>query len=110
MRGENARVWDDRGREYLDCVGGHGVGNLGHAHPRVVAAVREQPVEGYIYVGTACSFPEHLQSGVDAAPLKEDDQYPASPESAYGWSKLMGEYEALLMEQEAGIVGSQPIR
>ncbi|MFW2404423.1 MAG: NAD-dependent epimerase/dehydratase family protein [Gammaproteobacteria bacterium] len=75
----------------------------------LVAAVREQPVKGYIYVGTACSFPEHLQSGVDAAPLKEEDQYPACPESAYGWSKLMGEYEALLMEQEDGIPVSIPV-
>ncbi|MDX1390409.1 MAG: aminotransferase class III-fold pyridoxal phosphate-dependent enzyme, partial [Acidobacteriota bacterium] len=42
VRGANARVWDDQGREYIDCVCGHGVANLGHAHPRVVAAVQEQ--------------------------------------------------------------------
>jgi len=71
----------------------------------VVNSVRKHPetIKGYIYVGTACSFPAHLQSGVDAAPLREVDQYPASPESAYGWSKLMGEYEAGLMEKETGI-------
>jgi nucleoside-diphosphate-sugar epimerase len=32
--------------------------------------------------------------------LIEADQYPAAPESAYGWSKLMGEYETLLLEKE----------
>ncbi len=69
----------------------------------VIDSVRRHPVKGYIYAGTACSFPADKQSGVDAAPLKESDQYPASPESAYGWSKLMGEYEAMLMEQETGI-------
>jgi GDP-D-mannose 3',5'-epimerase len=69
----------------------------------VIASVKRHSIKGYIYVGTACSFPASLQSGVDAQPLKEDDQYPASPESAYGWSKLMGEYEALLMEEENGI-------
>jgi acetylornithine/LysW-gamma-L-lysine aminotransferase len=42
LRGQNARVWDDRDREYIDCVCGHGVANLGHGHPRLVAAVREQ--------------------------------------------------------------------
>lgn len=68
----------------------------------VIAAARKHRIKGFIYVGTACSFPAELQSGVEARPLKEEDQYPASPESAYGWSKLMGEYEALLMEQEAG--------
>lgn len=69
----------------------------------LIAAVRRNPVKGFIYVGTACSFPAELQSGINARPLKEDDQYPASPESSYGWSKLMGEYESFLMEQETGI-------
>jgi GDP-D-mannose 3',5'-epimerase len=69
----------------------------------VISAVKRNPVKGFIYVGTACSFPAQLQNGVDARPLKEEDQYPANPESSYGWSKLMGEYEALLMEKEAGI-------
>ena len=41
-RAENARLWDVNGREYLDFVGGIGVLNVGHNHPRVVAAVREQ--------------------------------------------------------------------
>jgi nucleoside-diphosphate-sugar epimerase len=69
----------------------------------VITSVSSSNIKGYIYVGTACSFPAELQTGVEAPPLRESDQYPASPESAYGWSKLMGEYEALLMEQEAGI-------
>ncbi len=71
----------------------------------VINSVRKHPhpVKGFIYVGTACSFPASLQTGVDAAPLREEDQYPAEPESGYGWSKLMGEYEAFLMESETGI-------
>jgi len=69
----------------------------------VVAAARRYPPKGFIYVGTACSFPAHKQTGVDASPLREEDQYPAAPESAYGWSKLMGEYEVMLMGKESGI-------
>jgi len=42
VRGEGARVWDAQGRAYIDCVGGHGVASVGHCHPRVVAAIREQ--------------------------------------------------------------------
>lgn len=42
VRGEGARVWDADGREYIDCAAGHGVANLGHSHPAVVAAVAEQ--------------------------------------------------------------------
>ncbi len=68
----------------------------------VIASVRKFKLAGYLYVGTACSFPLQLQTGVDARPLREEDQYPANPESAYGWSKLMGEYESFLMERETG--------
>jgi acetylornithine/LysW-gamma-L-lysine aminotransferase len=42
VRGAGARVWDADGREYIDCVGGQGAANLGHAHPAVVRAVSEQ--------------------------------------------------------------------
>ena len=42
VRGLGARVWDDQGREYIDCVGGHGVANIGHCNPEVVLAIQEQ--------------------------------------------------------------------
>src|SRR5215472_4298926 len=41
-RGEGAHVWDVEGRHYLDFVGGIGVLNVGHNHPRVVEAVTRQ--------------------------------------------------------------------
>ena len=41
-RAEGSHVWDADGRRYLDFVGGIGVLNVGHNHPRVVAAVRKQ--------------------------------------------------------------------
>jgi acetylornithine/LysW-gamma-L-lysine aminotransferase len=37
-----ARAWDAEGREYIDCVGGQGAANLGHAHPDIVAAISRQ--------------------------------------------------------------------
>jgi len=42
VRGKGAHVWDTDGRQYIDCVGGHGVANLGHAHPAVTQAVTDQ--------------------------------------------------------------------
>jgi acetylornithine/LysW-gamma-L-lysine aminotransferase len=42
VRGAGAKVWDADGAEYLDCIGGSGSCNLGHAHPAVVAAITEQ--------------------------------------------------------------------
>jgi acetylornithine aminotransferase/acetylornithine/N-succinyldiaminopimelate aminotransferase len=42
-RGEGMYCWDDTGRRYLDfCSGGRAVCGLGHCHPAVVAAIREQ--------------------------------------------------------------------
>ena len=69
----------------------------------MIDSIRNHPVKGLVYVGTACNFPQDKQTGVDAAPLVEEDIYPAWPESAYGWSKLMGEYESFLLEKEFGI-------
>jgi acetylornithine/N-succinyldiaminopimelate aminotransferase len=42
VRGEGARLWDAAGEEYLDFLCGISVTNIGHCHPRVVQAVREQ--------------------------------------------------------------------
>ena len=40
--GRNAEVWDTEGKRYIDFVGGIGVLNLGHCHPRIVEAIRDQ--------------------------------------------------------------------
>jgi len=42
VRGEGACLWDIDGNEYLDCNAGHGVANLGHAHPTISTAIAEQ--------------------------------------------------------------------
>jgi GDP-D-mannose 3', 5'-epimerase len=68
-----------------------------------IASVRRSKVKGFLYIGTACSFPESLQDKLDYKLLVEDDLYPAEPESAYGWSKLMGQYETELLSQETNI-------
>ncbi|HEX7059072.1 MAG TPA: aspartate aminotransferase family protein [Solirubrobacterales bacterium] len=42
VRGEGARLWDSEGKEYLDFLAGISVCSVGHCHPTVVEAVREQ--------------------------------------------------------------------
>jgi acetylornithine/LysW-gamma-L-lysine aminotransferase len=42
VRGEGALLFDAEGNSYLDCTSGHGVANLGHAHPKVAAALSAQ--------------------------------------------------------------------
>lgn len=69
----------------------------------IINSIANSTVKGFIYVGTACSFPETLQNSYDYSPLKEELLYPAKPESSYGWSKLMGQYETELLEKESDI-------
>jgi len=45
VRGQGASLWDADGNEYIDCAAGHGVANLGHAHPKVAAAIAEQSTQ-----------------------------------------------------------------
>jgi acetylornithine/LysW-gamma-L-lysine aminotransferase len=42
VRGEGAHLWDSDGKEYIDCVGGQGAGNLGHANSVVAQAIAAQ--------------------------------------------------------------------
>ena len=41
-RGKGALVWDINGNEYIDCTGSYGVAVVGHCHPKVVEAVKNQ--------------------------------------------------------------------
>jgi len=42
VKGKGSRLWDIHGKAYLDFFPGWGVGNLGHCHPKVMQAVRDQ--------------------------------------------------------------------
>ncbi len=42
VKGKGVRVWDDKGKKYLDFVGGLAVNCLGHCHPVVVNAIKKQ--------------------------------------------------------------------
>ena len=63
----------------------------------------KEKIKGLIYVGTVCSFPLTLQNTYNPEPLHEEELFPAMPESAYGWSKLIGQLEIGYLEKETGI-------
>jgi LysW-gamma-L-lysine/LysW-L-ornithine aminotransferase len=42
VRGQGTRLWDEHGKEYIDCATGMGVASVGHAHPQVVEAIAAQ--------------------------------------------------------------------
>ncbi len=64
VRGQGALLWDDQGREYIDCAAGHGVANLGHSHPKVVQAIQEQAAQ-------LITCPEMFYNPVRAALLEK---------------------------------------
>jgi GDP-D-mannose 3', 5'-epimerase len=56
-----------------------------------IEAARQNGVRRYLYASSACIYPEHLQEQPDMTPLREEDAYPAMPQDAYGWEKLIAE-------------------
>ena len=57
-------------------------------------------VNKIIYAGTVCSFPKDCQMSLDSV-LREEMLFPAEPESAYGWSKLMGTLELNYLSEKS---------
>ena len=66
-------------------------------------AARENGVERYLYTSSACVYPEFLQENADVMPLKENDAYPAMPQDAYGWEKLISERLCAHYSEDFGI-------
>ena len=58
----------------------------------IVKAKREnRSTPKVFYSSSACAYPSHIQEDVDNPGLKEEDAYPANPDSDYGWEKLFSE-------------------
>lgn len=66
-------------------------------------AARVNGVRKYLYTSSACIYPEYLQDRADVTPLKEEDAYPAQPQDAYGWEKLIAERLIHHYEQDYGM-------
>jgi GDP-D-mannose 3', 5'-epimerase len=54
-------------------------------------AARVNGAKRYFYTSSACVYPEFKQTETNVVPLKEEDAYPAMPQDAYGWEKLVME-------------------
>jgi GDP-D-mannose 3', 5'-epimerase len=66
-------------------------------------AARLQQVKRLLYTSSACVYPEYLQEDADVTPLKEEDAYPAQPQDAYGWEKLLTERLCMHYYQDYGL-------
>lgn len=66
-------------------------------------AARKNHVTRYLYTSSACVYPEYRQTEADVEPLREEEAYPAAPQDAYGWEKLISERLCVHYREEYGI-------
>jgi GDP-D-mannose 3', 5'-epimerase len=66
-------------------------------------AARCNGVKRYLYTSSACVYPEYRQLDTQVTPLKESDAYPADPQDAYGWEKLITERLCKYFSDDYGI-------
>lgn len=93
-----------------------GMGYLSFHHARVLhnnalinlhtlEAARRNGVSRYLFSSSACVYPESRQTDAEVTPLRESDAYPAAPQDAYGWEKLVSELALEYFAAEYGTLG-----
>ena len=91
-----------------------GMGFISHHHALILhnnalinihtlEAAHQNNVKRLLYTSSACVYPEFKQTEANVTPLKEDDAYPAQPQDAYGWEKLITERLCLHYAQDYGM-------
>lgn len=79
VKAESALLYDVNGREYIDLIGGISVANVGHRHPKVIQAIKDQ-LDAYLHIMVYGEFIESPQ--VEYAKLLTD-HLPSSLNSVY---------------------------
>lgn len=82
---------DMGGMGFISCHHAEILHNNSLINLHTLEAARVNGVQRYLYTSSACIYPEYKQVDADVVPLKEDDAYPAQPQDAYGWEKLVSE-------------------
>jgi GDP-D-mannose 3', 5'-epimerase len=112
---ENARI-TTRGVDHVYALaadmGGMGYISANHAtilhnnaliNLNTLEAAHKNGVSRYLYTSSACVYPEYKQTDADVTALREDDAYPAQPQDAYGWEKLITERLCTHYREDYGI-------
>jgi nucleoside-diphosphate-sugar epimerase len=115
------RRWDDclratRGVDHVYALaadmGGMGFISANHAtimrnnvliSTHTIEAARVNGASRLLYSSSACVYPEYRQLEAEVVPLTEADAYPAAPQDAYGWEKLLSERTCAYYTQEFGL-------
>ncbi len=82
---------DMGGMGFISCHHSEILHNNSLINIHTLEAGRVNGVKRHFYTSSACIYPEYKQTDVNVVPLKEDDAYPAQPQDAYGWEKLVTE-------------------
>jgi nucleoside-diphosphate-sugar epimerase len=69
----------------------------------ILEASRQNKVKRFLYSSSACIYPAYKQTSPDVKGLKEEDAYPAEPDSFYGWEKLYMEKMCEAYQKDYGM-------
>jgi GDP-D-mannose 3', 5'-epimerase len=104
LRDPAAALASTRGVDHVYALAADmgGMGYISSNHARILHdntiinfntldGARANGVARYLYTSSACVYPEYKQTEASVTPLREEDAYPAQPQDAYGWEKLITE-------------------
>jgi len=116
MRRQDHALIATRGIDHVYALAADmgGMGYISAHHARILhnnsainlntlEAAHHAGVRRYLYTSSACVYPEFKQTDANVTPLKEDDAYPAQPQDAYGWEKLVSERLCTHYREDYGI-------
>jgi nucleoside-diphosphate-sugar epimerase len=97
-----ARATDGIAEVYALAADMGGMGFISNHHAQILhnnilisthtlEAARQAGASRYLYTSSACIYPEYRQVEANVQPLREEEAYPAAPQDAYGWEKLVTE-------------------
>lgn len=94
---------DMGGMGFISCHHAQILHNNSLINLHTLEAARVNGVRRYLYTSSACIYPEYKQTEANVVPLKESDAYPAQPQDAYGWEKLVSERLCMHYREDYGI-------
>jgi GDP-D-mannose 3', 5'-epimerase len=94
---------DMGGMGYISCNHARILHNNSLINLHTLEAARLNRVDRYLYTSSACVYPEYRQRSTDVVPLAESDAYPAEPQDAYGWEKLITEQLCMHYRRDYGL-------
>jgi len=116
LRREDSCLWATRGVDEVYALAADmgGMGYIASHHAEILhnnalinlhtlEAARVNGVRRYLFASSACVYPEFRQTETNVTALKEEDAYPAQPQDAYGWEKLVAERLCLHYREDFGL-------